>query len=143
METIKTFLRPVIDLKVGSGHEVAKTVQWTVFSESPSSYAARGAQIKRLRKISGYSVHDLQMIFGFDYPQAIYAWDRERRLQAVKMLQWSILSESPSSCAAKAGKNAPTIDNLLVLSYLFDVNISEIVVSSNIEIKIYNAEKTA
>ena len=115
--TFKTFLRPVIDLKVGSGHEVAKTVQWTVFSESPSSYAARGAQIKRLRKLRGYSVHDLQVIFGFDYPQAIYAWEQ--------------------------GKNAPTIDNLLVLSYLFDVNISEIVVSSNIEIKIYNAEKTA
>ena len=117
METIKTFLRPVIDLKVGSGHEVAKTVQWTVFSESPSSCAARGAQIKRLRKLRGYSVHDLQVIFGFDYPQAIYAWEQ--------------------------GKNAPTIDNLLVLSYLFDVNISEIVVSSNIEIKLYNAEKTA
>ena len=50
-------------------------------------------------------------------PHAIYAWEQ--------------------------GKNAPTIDNLLVLSYLFDVNISEIVVSSNIEIKIYNAEKTA
>ena len=119
METIKTFLRPVIDLK------------------------GTGAQIKRLRKLRGYSVHDLQVIFGFDYPQAIYAWDRERRLQAGKMLQWSILSESPSSYAAKAGKNAPTIDNLLVLSYLFDVNISEIVVSSNIEIKLYNAEKTA
>lgn len=50
-------------------------------------------------------------------PHAIYAWEQ--------------------------GKNAPTIDNLLVLSYLFDVNISEIVVSSNIEIKIYNVEKTA
>ena len=36
--TIKTFLRPVIDLKVGSGHEVVKTVQWTVFSESPSNF---------------------------------------------------------------------------------------------------------
>ena len=93
METIKTFLRPVIDLK------------------------GTGAQIKRLRKLRGYSVHDLQVIFGFDYPQAIYAWEQV--------------------------KNAPTIDNLLVLSYLFDVNISEIVVSSNIEIKLYNAEKTA
>ena len=31
----------------------------------------------------------------------VYAWDRERRLQAGKMLQWSILSESPSSYAAK------------------------------------------
>ena len=58
-----------------------------------------------------------QVIFGFDYPQAIYAWEQ--------------------------GKNAPTIDNLLVLSYLFGVNISEIVVSSNTEIKIYDAEKTA
>ena len=27
---------------------------------------------------------------------------RERRLKAGKMLQWSILSESPRSCAAKA-----------------------------------------
>ena len=93
METFKTFLRPVIDLK------------------------GTGAQIKRLRKLRGYSVHDLQVIFGFDYPQAIYAWEQ--------------------------GTNVPTIDNLLVLSYLFDVNISEIVVSSNIEIKLYNAEKTA
>ena len=93
METIKTFLRPVIDLK------------------------GTGAQIKRLRKLRGYSVHDLQVIFGFDYPQAIYSWEQ--------------------------GKNAPTIDNLLVLSYLFGVNISEIVVSSNTEIKIYDAEKTA
>ena len=27
---------------------------------------------------------------------------RERRLKAGKMLQWSILSESPSNCVAKA-----------------------------------------
>ena len=93
METIRTFLRPVIDLQ------------------------GTGAQIKRLRKLRGYSVHELQVIFGFEYPQAIYAWEQ--------------------------GKNAPTIDNLLVLSYLFGVNISEIVVSSNTEIKIYDAEKTA
>ena len=106
----RTFLKPVIDLK------------------------GTGAQIKRLRKIGGYSVHDLQMIFGFDYPQAIYAWDRERRLQAGKMLRWSILSESPSSYAAKAGKNIPTIDNLLVLSELFGVEISQIIVTRSIEI---------
>ena len=93
METIKTFLKPVIDLK------------------------GTGAQIKRLRKLRVYSVHELQVILGFEYPQAIYAWEQ--------------------------GKNAPTIDNLLVLSYLFGVNISEIVVSSNTEIKIYDAEKTA
>ena len=84
METIRTFLKPVIDLK------------------------GTGAQIKRLRKISGYSVNDLQMIFGFDYPQAIYAWEQ--------------------------GKNIPTIDNLLVLSELFGVEISQIIVTRSIEI---------
>ena len=84
METIKTFLRPVIDLK------------------------GTGAQIKRLRKLRGYSVHELQVIFGFEYPQAIYAWEQ--------------------------GKNAPTIDNLLVLSELFDVEISQIIVTRSIEI---------
>jgi hypothetical protein len=50
--TFKTFLRPVIDLK------------------------GTGAQIKRLRKLRGYSVHDLQVIFDFDYPQAIYSWEQ-------------------------------------------------------------------
>ena len=63
---------------------------------------ATGAQIKSLRIKYGFSVHDIQTIFGFEYPQAVYAWDRERRLQAGKMLKWSILSESPSSYAAKA-----------------------------------------
>ena len=84
METFKTFLRPVIDLQ------------------------GTGAQIKRLRKLRGYSVHELQVIFGFEYPQAIYAWEQ--------------------------GKNAPTIDNLLVLSELFDVEISQIIVTRSIEI---------
>ena len=93
METIKTFLRPVIDLK------------------------GTGAQIKRLRQINGFSVHELQQIFGFEYPQAIYAWEQ--------------------------GKNIPTIDNLLVLSELFDVSISDILVSSKTEIRIYDSEKSA
>ena len=41
----------------------------------------------------------------------VYAWDRERRLQAGKMLQWSILSESPSSCAAKANEPEATVED--------------------------------
>jgi transcriptional regulator with XRE-family HTH domain len=84
METIRTFLRPVIDLQ------------------------GTGAQIKRLRQLNGFSVHDLQLVFGFDYPQAIYAWEQ--------------------------GKNIPTIDNLLVLSELFGVEISQIIVTRSIEI---------
>ncbi|MBQ5632158.1 MAG: helix-turn-helix transcriptional regulator, partial [Treponema sp.] len=63
---------------------------------------ATGAQIKSLRIKYGFSVHDIQTIFGFEYPQAVYAWEQ--------------------------GKNVPTIDNLLVLAHLFDVAIEEIVI---------------
>ena len=47
MRTV-TIQRPVVDLK------------------------ATGAQIKSLRIKSGYTVHDIQAIFGFEYPQAVY-----------------------------------------------------------------------
>lgn len=33
-----------------------------------------GANIVRLRKAAGLTVHDLQMVFGFNSPQAIYKW---------------------------------------------------------------------
>ena len=45
MRTV-TIQRPVVDLK------------------------ATGAQIKSLRIKSGYTVHDIQAVFGFEYPQA-------------------------------------------------------------------------
>ena len=111
MRTV-TIQRPVVDLK------------------------ATGAQIKSLRIKSGYTIHDIQAVFGFEYPQAVYAWDRERRLKAGKMLRWSILSESPSSCAAKGGKSIPTIDNLLVLAHLFEKSVEEIVIQRMIEVEV-------
>lgn len=77
MEKINIILKPVIDLQ--------KT----------------GESIKKLRIKNNFSVHDLQSIFGFEYPQAIYAWEQ--------------------------GKNVPTIDNLLILSRLFKVPVDEIV----------------
>ena len=79
-----TIQRPVVDLK------------------------ATGLQIKSLRVKCGFSVRDIQNIFGFEYPQAIYAWEQ--------------------------GRNIPTIDNLLVLSQLFEVAIEEIVVSHMVDI---------
>lgn len=85
MRTV-TFLKPVVDLK------------------------ATGNQIKTLRIKNGYTVRDLQDIFGFEYPQAVYSWE--------------------------AGKNIPTIDNLLVLARLFNAAIEEIVVSRMVEIEI-------
>ena len=54
-------------------------------------------------------------------------------LKAGKMLRWSILSESPSSCAAKGGKSIPTFDNLLVLAHFFDAAVEVSCVSNKIE----------
>lgn len=76
-----------------------------------------GLQIKKLRKISGFSVRDLQTIFGFEYPQAVYAWEQ--------------------------GKNIPSIDNLLVLSKLFGVPVEEIVMTKTVAIELTANKKIA
>lgn len=76
-----------------------------------------GLQIKKLRKISGFSVRDLQTIFGFEYPQAVYAWEQ--------------------------GKNIPSIDNLLVLSKLFGVPVEEIVMTKTVAIELTPNKKIA
>lgn len=81
-----TFLKPVVDL------------------------TATGNKIKSLRKQNGYTVRDIQDVFGFEYPQAVYAWEQ--------------------------GKSVPTIDNLLVLSRLFDATIEQIVVTRLVEVEI-------
>ncbi len=61
-----------------------------------------GLKITQLRKASGKSVKDLQDIFGFGTPQAIYKWQQ--------------------------GAAIPTIDNLIVLSVIFGVSLDEIIV---------------
>ena len=61
-----------------------------------------GANIIRLRKAAGLSVHDLQHIFGFNSPQAIYKW--------------------------QSGASLPSIDNLIVLAQVLHVPIEEIIV---------------
>ena len=58
---------------------------------------ATGKNIIKLRKESGLSVRDLQNIFGFATPQAIYKWQH--------------------------GTALPTIDNLIVLSAVFKVSM--------------------
>ena len=61
--------------------------------------------IVTLRKAAGLSVHDLQMVFGFNSPQAIYKWQN--------------------------GAALPTVDNLIVLAALFDVLIDDILVTTH------------
>ncbi len=62
---------------------------------------ATGQNIVRLRKAAGLSVKDLQDIFGFATPQAIYKWQR--------------------------GTAMPTIDNLVALAIVFQVKMDDII----------------
>ena len=64
--------------------------------------AATGLNICRLREAAGMRVSDLQRIFGFSTPQAIYKWQR--------------------------GDALPTVDNLLILSRVFGVALEDILV---------------
>jgi len=66
---------------------------------------ATGKNIMRLRKNAGMTVKDLQNVFGFTTPQAIYKWQR--------------------------GTAMPTLDNMVVLAAVFGVTIDEILVFQN------------
>ena len=63
---------------------------------------ATGRNIARLRENAGMTVRDLQEIFGFSTPQAIYKWQR--------------------------GDAMPTLDNIVVLAAVFGVTLEEILV---------------
>jgi len=64
--------------------------------------AATGENIRRLRKAAGLTVKDLQDVFGFGTPQAIYKWQR--------------------------GTALPTLDNIVLLAAVFHVSVDEILV---------------
>ena len=66
---------------------------------------ATGMNITRLRMNAGLTVRDLQSIFGFSTPQAIYKWQR--------------------------GDAMPTLDNMVVLAAVFGVTIDDILVIPN------------
>ena len=61
-----------------------------------------GQNIGRMRKQAGLSVRDLQDIFGFATPQAIYKWQQ--------------------------GAALPTLDNLVVLAAVLQVRMDDILV---------------
>ena len=70
---------------------------------------ATGQNIDRLRNAAGLSVKDMQMIFGFATPQAIYKWIH--------------------------GTSMPTIDNLVILAAVLGVTLDEIVVVGTVSVK--------
>ena len=65
-----------------------------------------GQNITILRKRAGLSVRDLQDVFGFATPQAIYKWQH--------------------------GTALPTIDNLVVLAAVLGVGMDEIIVVDDV-----------
>ena len=62
-----------------------------------------GQNIIRLREEKNMSVKELQDIFGFTTPQAIYKWQQ--------------------------GATLPSIDNLVMLAKVFQVHIEDIIVT--------------
>ena len=63
---------------------------------------ATGQNIDRLRISAKMSVRDMQEVFGFSTPQAIYKWIH--------------------------GTSMPTVDNLVILAALLGVTVDDIVV---------------
>lgn len=63
---------------------------------------ATGVNIKKLRKAAGLTVRDIQDVYGFSTPQAIYKWE--------------------------SGAAMPTIDNLIVLAAIFGVTLDDIII---------------
>ena len=62
---------------------------------------ATGQNINRMRMEAGFTVKDMQAVFGFATPQAIYKWIRTAM---------------------------PTIDNLVILAAVLGVTMDEIIV---------------
>ena len=63
---------------------------------------ATGARIRNMRDDAGITTADIQRVFGFGTPQAIFKWMR--------------------------GDSLPTVDNLVILADLFGVTVNDILV---------------
>lgn len=73
-----------------------------MFNMPVINMTATGKNISRLREAAGLTVRELQDIFGFATPQAIYKWQH--------------------------GTAMPTIDNLVVLAAVLEVPMDAIIV---------------
>ena len=79
----------------------------TTFLKPVLDLDATGAKIKTVMKDKGITARELQIIMDFPYVQTIYNWF--------------------------AGKNMPTIDNLVVLAKILAVSMDDLVVTSLVE----------
>lgn len=72
--------------------------------------AATAANIKACRIRARYSVREIQNIFNFSSPEAVYAWEK--------------------------GKYLPTIDNMIVIASVYGVTIDQIVITDTVEVEV-------
>ena len=72
-----------------------------------------GKKIKKLLDASGYTVRDVQLLMGFNNPQAIYKW--------------------------LSGKSLPSIDNFVILSRLLHTSIDNLLVVDGEVVVLYGA----
>ena len=70
---------------------------------------ATGQNINRTRINAGMTVRDMQNVFGFATPQAIYKWIH--------------------------GTAMPTIDNMVILAAMFGVTLDDIIAVDTIDVK--------
>ena len=138
---IATETRRCVDIVAGTNASIADTRKCMVGIRAMQKYAVRcgggknhrfnlsdGAMLKdnhidacggilpaitQLRQQTGLTVRDLQEVFGFNTPQAIYRWQR--------------------------GLTLPTVDNLVVLAAVFGTTLDAIVVRTDIAGKIRSA----
>ena len=82
----------------------------TTFLRPVLDLDATGIKIKTLMKQRGITPRQMQLILNFPYVQTIYNWF--------------------------AGKNMPTIDNLVVLAQVLGVSMDDIIVTRMVEVDI-------
>ena len=70
---------------------------------------ATGQNINHMRINAGMTVRDMQNVFGFATPQAIYKWIH--------------------------GTAMPTIDNMVILAAMFGVTLDDIIAVDTIDVK--------
>ena len=70
---------------------------------------ATGQNINRMRIRAGMTVRDMQEVFGFTTPQAIYKWIH--------------------------GTAMHTFDNMVILARMFDVTVDDIIAVDAIDVK--------
>ena len=71
---------------------------------------ATGQNINRMRIEAGMTVRNMQDVFGFTTPQAIYKWIH--------------------------GTAMPTIDNMVILAAMFGVTVDDIIAVDTIDMKV-------